>query len=267
MSVPGASLTAMAFVCTVQRADGVGLATTSADCAQAIDGIVHEPAPGLEPSRMTLHSNMVDSSLELAGALTSKGISKADLEAGRWNGASFVLSCIDRTADSSSDTLCVGDVGAVSIHGDHFTAELTILPTHLQEQPCPQTSPDCRAQLGDTLCRVSLRTRQVRAKIVSADGCRLTLDIEDTELFRWGRLKFLSGASAGLEQTIVACDERQVTLRERPHGPAGADDRVLLTEGCDGRLQTCRERFANVVDFRGEPYLPGTDILTRYPGD
>ena len=41
---------------------------------------------------------------------------------------------------------------------------------------------------------------------------------------------------------------------------------VSLTEGCDKRFATCRTRFANSANFRGEPHLPGNDLLTRYPG-
>jgi len=31
-------------------------------------------------------------------------------------------------------------------------------------------------------------------------------------------------------------------------------------------METCSARFGNAVNFRGEPYLPGNDLLTRYPG-
>jgi hypothetical protein len=41
---------------------------------------------------------------------------------------------------------------------------------------------------------------------------------------------------------------------------------VLLVEGCDRTIATCRLRFNNAANFRGEPYLPGNDLLTRYPG-
>ena len=41
---------------------------------------------------------------------------------------------------------------------------------------------------------------------------------------------------------------------------------VEVIEGCDKSLATCDARFANVANFRGEPYLPGVDLLTRYPG-
>lgn len=35
--------------------------------------------------------------------------------------------------------------------------------------------------------------------------------------------------------------------------------------GCDRRLSTCRDRFANVINFRGFPHIPGNDVVLRYP--
>ena len=42
-------------------------------------------------------------------------------------------------------------------------------------------------------------------------------------------------------------------------------DAFAIHPGCDKRLATCIDRFANVLNFRGEPYVPGQDALTRYP--
>ena len=35
--------------------------------------------------------------------------------------------------------------------------------------------------------------------------------------------------------------------------------------GCDRQLSTCRQRFANVANFRGFPHIPGNDFVLRYP--
>ena len=40
--------------------------------------------------------------------------------------------------------------------------------------------------------------------------------------------------------------------------------RVQLREGCDHTIATCSARFGNAVNFRGEPFLPGNDLLARY---
>lgn len=36
-------------------------------------------------------------------------------------------------------------------------------------------------------------------------------------------------------------------------------DIVRLTAGCDGKRETCVQRFANILNFRGEPDVPGSD--------
>lgn len=53
---------------------------------------------------------------------------------------------------------------------------------------------------------------------------------------------------------------------EVPSFAVASTVRVRLIEGCDKQLATCRDRFANPVNFRGEAHLPGNDLLTRYPG-
>ena len=82
----------------------------------------------------------------------------------------------------------------------------------------------------------------------------------------FGHLRWLEGANCGLSQSIVANDAASVTLAEPPAFAVAAGTRALLVEGCDKQMATCSARFANAVNFRGEPYLPGMDLLTRYPG-
>ena len=57
-----------------------------------------------------------------------------------------------------------------------------------------------------------------------------------------------------------------MTLVELPRLAVAAGALVEVTEGCDKTLATCAARFGNAVNFRGEPHLPGIDLLTRYPG-
>jgi uncharacterized phage protein (TIGR02218 family) len=61
-------------------------------------------------------------------------------------------------------------------------------------------------------------------------------------------------------------DGSQVSIRDRPRAAVVAGTVVEIREGCDKRFETCVARFDNAVNFRGEPHLPGTDLLTRYPG-
>ena len=83
--------------------------------------------------------------------------------------------------------------------------------------------------------------------------------------FARGRLRWIGGANSGLAAMIVAADADSVTLEQPPRFD-GTGALVEIAEGCDATLATCRDRFGNVANFRGEPHLPGIDLLTRYPG-
>ena len=47
--------------------------------------------------------------------------------------------------------------------------------------------------------------------------------------------------------------------------PIAPGDTFIVTAGCDKRFATCRDRFTNVVNFRGFPHIPGNDFVVRLP--
>jgi uncharacterized phage protein (TIGR02218 family) len=104
------------------------------------------------------------------------------------------------------------------------------------------------------------------AKVVAADGATLTLDLPLDARFVFGRLRYMSGINCGLASVILSVSGSTVQVRDVPRAAVDAGCRVELREGCDKRFATCVSRFDNAVNFRGEPHLPGNDLLTRYPG-
>lgn len=42
-------------------------------------------------------------------------------------------------------------------------------------------------------------------------------------------------------------------------------DKLIIYAGCDKKLATCRDKFANAINFRGFPYLPGQHELVTGP--
>lgn len=85
-------------------------------------------------------------------------------------------------------------------------------------------------------------------------------------IYAYGRLRWIGGANSGLESALLSSDGATLVLREAPPFAAAQGDLIEISEGCDKRFETCVARFANAANFRGEPHLPGTDLLTRYPG-
>ena len=85
--------------------------------------------------------------------------------------------------------------------------------------------------------------------------------------FAGGVLTWESGANAGRSIEVKAWTQStgQVELF-LPMGYAiGVGDVFRIHPGCDKRLDTCIARFANVFNFRGEPYVPGQDAMMSYP--
>ncbi len=80
-----------------------------------------------------------------------------------------------------------------------------------------------------------------------------------------GSLRWLEGPQIGLEMRIARVDGDKLALDRAIDEGQGAGMRALLREGCDHTWQTCAARFNNAVNFRGEPFLPGNDLLARYP--
>lgn len=258
---------AIAFTWRIERRDGAGIALTSHDGALLRGRVEYRPDPGVMPSAITRKLGLEPNSGEVAGALSAAALTETDLRLGRWDGARVALDAVDWQDDAAdSQGLLHGELGAVSISGESFSAELNGAAINLGEPICPSTSPECRADFGGRQCRVDLAGRTVRANVVGSEGTTLEVDRDLDERFLFGRMRYMSGRNCGAVTVILGVSGREVRVRDLPKADV-ADGCILeLREGCDKRFDTCVTRFGNAPNFRGEPHLPGNDLLTRYPG-
>jgi uncharacterized phage protein (TIGR02218 family) len=206
--------------------------------------------------------------MDLAGAVSSAAIAADDLDAGRWDGAELELFVTDWTQpDAAPVTVARGALGAIERRGAGFAAELQGVTHRLDGPVCPATSPSCRAMLGDRACRVDLAPRTHWRRVVAVAGREVTLDAALAPgAMAFGELVWMEGRNCGLSTPVIGEAGAVLHLAEAPPLPVAVPVRVRLTQGCDKQLATCRDRFGNAVNFRGEAHLPGNDLLTRYPG-
>lgn len=263
------ALTTAALCWRLERRDGIALGFTTHDRDLERDGLVYRAAPGMLPSAISLSDGFEADSLDVQGALTSDAIRGDDLIAGRWDGAAVSVFMVDWSAPSGERLyLASGELGEITIKGDAFEAALKGAAAVLDAPAVEMTSPECRASLGDRRCRVDMagRTRMTRIASVVDDHLIDVAEAAAGNAYGYGRMRWLSGANSGLQTAILRSAGARLTLREPPPFIASPGDLIEIREGCDRRLATCRTRFGNVVNFRGEPHLPGNDLLTRYPG-
>jgi len=261
-------LATVALCWRIERRDGVAIGLTAHDRDLFVDGLVHRASPGMVPSAIERAAGLEADTTEVAGALSADAITEADLLAGRWDGARVAVFAADWTDPARRVALGEGTIGAVALSEGGFTAELLGVAAALDRPVTEDTAPECRAALGDRRCRVPMAGRRCRARVVAADGAAIVLDRAEPAAGAWtgGRLRWFGGANGGMESAVAAADGVAVVLAAAPAFAVTAGVLVEVEEGCDKSIATCAGRFANAANFRGEPFLPGIDLLTRYPG-
>lgn len=264
-------LTFLVLCWRIVRRDGVALGFTTHDRALVIDGLRHESGPGMAPSAVVASDGLDVDTMEVAGALRADSITAADLAAGRYDDAEVQLFMVDwRDPGVGRQRLVRGTLGTVEAGSGPdagFAATLRGPTAALEGVRVESYSPECRAELGDGRCRVPLRGRGRRTTVATAAGCRIGLvgiDAATAADYRGGQLRVIEGAQAGIERRVIAVEGDTLCLDEAPGLRVGTA--VTIAEGCDKRLSTCAGRFANAANFRGEPHVPGGDLLTRFGG-
>lgn len=263
-----AEVTSLALCLRLTRTDGVRLGYCLHDTPLWIDGLLYRPQEGSAPSAVEQGVDGAVGSVSLGGLVALEGMARRDLAAGRYDGAEVSLFLADWQQPALSPIpLFAGAIGDLRLVGGAFEADVRGPERHLRRRLGGAFSPECRAQLGDHACKVNLAHHSHAARIDAQPAPdRVTLDLALGDgLLSGGRLRFWSGANAGLDVEILDQAGADLTLFQPLPGAAASGDRVEAVEGCDKRLTTCRDRFANVVNFRGEPFLPGNDAVLTYP--
>lgn len=101
------------------------------------------------------------------------------------------------------------------------------------------------------------------AYVASTDGGTVTPLGSDSGYFDNGVITFTSGLNDGLSMEVQSYAPGQIILELPMPNQCVIGDMYEMHAGCDYSFATCRDRFNNVLNFRGEPYVPGVDKLVQ----
>ncbi len=259
----------------VARADGEVLGFTDHDVALSFEGVVFRPEAGLSARAIEQTTGLAVDNTEALGVLSGEAISEADVLAGRYDGAQVTAWLVNWREIEQRVVLFAGTIGEIRRAGGAFQAELRGLAEALGQPRGRVYQRPCSAVLGDAACGVDL-DRPGYAFIGPVEAVREGREFEFAELAgfaeRWfekGRLVMRSGAAAGLAGVVkndrLRGGRRVIELWEGLRAPVAAGDELRLEAGCDRRLETCRLKFGNVVNYRGFPAIPGEDWQLSVP--
>ena len=256
----------------VTRRDGARLGFTAHDRPILVDGVACQPHLGADTGAQEGGEGLAPSTAEILGALDAAGLDAADLSAGLYDGATVEAWRVDWSDPEARHLLMSGTLGEVVRDGAAFRAEVRGPAAALAVPVGRLYQHLCDADLGDARCGVDLAPHSVTATLARLDGAaRVVLAglAAAPGVFARGRLVVSGGEAVGALRHIrahrVVAGEHVLDLWEGAPGGLAPGDPLDLVGGCDKTFATCRGRFANQLNFRGFPHMPGTDWITSYP--
>ncbi len=266
--------TTLCFCWKLVRNDAVVLGFTDHDEKLAFDGADYEALAGFEASAAEAMLGLSIDTQEVAGIFSSNLLREDDLIAGRYDNARIETWLVNWQSVEERELLRVGYMGEITREDGKFIAEFRSLSNQLDQTSGRLFMPLCDAVLGDDKCGIDLQlpafsassniTEVQNALTISASGLAGFSD----NWFARGHLKWTSGANQGLavEVTGNRTDDGGMQLQIWKPMPFDLQpgDTFTLTAGCNKCFEACKSKFANALNFRGFPHMPGNDFSLSY---
>jgi uncharacterized phage protein (TIGR02218 family) len=263
--------TTLCWCWQLTRADSTVQGFADHDRALSFDGVTYEAASGFSASEVQSSLGLSVDNLTLAGALSSATLNEDELAAGLYDNAEFQLWRVNWSNTAQRVLMKSGTLGEVTRRGSAFQAELRGMAQQLNQPVGRAFGRLCDADLGDDRCALTLTPGDGTAATVFDNRRFMVSGLDDAAAgdFTGGKLIFTSGANAGraaqVKRHAVSAGIVTIELWQAMSEVVTAGDGFTVTPGCDKSFATCRDRFANAINFRGQPYMPGNDAVLAAP--
>lgn len=262
-------VTTLCHVWRVQRGDGETFAFTDHDRPLTFGALIAEPLQGVAPGAIEKSIGLGVDTASIQGALSSDAISTEDLARGLWDGARVDIYRVDWSASDEHVHVFAGRIGEVKRGEQAFEAELRGLQAPFNVPVGRVFSRFCDADLGDGRCGVDVDTESLRgegvvSEVLGTHAFKATGlgDFAD-QWFSRGRIVWSEGGQS--EIATHRAEGAEATLEVLDAAPLAVGASFTIYAGCDKRLATCATKFANVINFRGFPHMPGNDAIQSGP--
>lgn len=261
-------VTTLATCWKLVRTDGKIFAFTDHDKDLVIETQKYESIAGFTPTNACSNSNMAVDNLDLAGQFYENKITHTDLLAGKYDFAEVEIFLVNYQKPNEGKIIQKrGVLGEVTLNKNLFHAEVRGLTQFLSQTMCESYTPHCRANLGDHRCKFNLdqegfTVNSKVAQVIDQQSFIANLLVQPNNWFTYGYVKWQSGKNIGLKMEVKSFNNGCITLVLPMPFAIQENDEFTIVAGCDKASRTCIEKFNNIVNFRGEPDLPGIDKLS-----
>lgn len=266
--------------------DAVGFTSNSRDMTlPGHAGITFKSTPGISP---TLIEQALDSAtnVELMGIYRSLSLDQAEVLAGKWDYARcelFVV-CWDDT-DLGEFLVHDGFTGEFKDYQSYFVTETRGKMAKLSNEVGIATAKRCRvkefrdAECGHTAAQVTISgtayniEQTLTVASITNDFTIVFTKLAGTandvpaNFFASGKITAntttidLGQISREIYQSATATNIT-ITLRRKFPFTVSIGDTFDLVAGCNRTVEDCM-KYSNIINFRGEPYIPGIESANR----
>lgn len=211
-------------------------------------------------------SSMAPGAVDIQGILGVAGISREAIASGVYDNARCYLFATSWTAPvEDEEQITASTLGKATLIDDAFVVEEMVLVDALNQSVGQTYTSNCQKTFGGTTGPVIGRCNKVVTpstgtitSVTSSSILRDSARAEVADYFGYGLLSFTSGANAGLKAVQVKRHEADGTLElfEAMPYPMVIGDAYSLIPGCRKRLEDCRDKWANVINFGGFSRIP-----------
>lgn len=270
----------------ITRKDNLILRFTDHNVEVVYEDETYTPAGGFNASAVEHGNELRSTNKEFRGVvLEDEAITFEDLQAGRYSGATVRETLLDWSQDRGLPAIGEYEfiLDNVRWTGERFDADALDIKARLRQRIGRAYSKSCDVErLGDSRCKVNVGAMRLTGRSVTfvvQDRFQMHTDIStaldvdgttkalvDAE-FANGEVEWKSGDNVGLFSPVASSyvsDGRIVFQTPTPF-PIEVGDEFDITPGCYRSVEHCQDKFNNIKNHRGFPFMPGTDASMSAP--
>jgi uncharacterized phage protein (TIGR02218 family) len=171
-------VTTLAYICKITRADSTVFAFTTHDENITIDSVEYIANNGFNATTIANKADLSVDNLDVNSFFNSDGITKDDIEAGKFDSAEIVISLVN-WEDPQDEALILrsGFLGEIEFDPKgYYRAEVRGLMQKLQQPVGRIYTANCDARLGDDRCKVTRAGFTETGEITAVESNRIFTD-------------------------------------------------------------------------------------------
>lgn len=263
------SHTTLCVCVLITRRDDFTVAVTSADVDVSFLDTTYKSKGAVVTSNMSSTLGEITDNLDCNFLVSSDLITREQILSNLYDDANIDVWFVNYLDPSVRQKVFSGYIGDVSVPGDSARFSIKSQANKLERSIVDVTVATCRNKFGDTMCGYNSSSVTWSDAVVSISSDN-TIVCDNTDItgkaenyFAYGKVVWTSGDNEGSEMEVSSSLGSSLTLLRRPDFPVQVGDQFSVTAGCSKTPDQCRGKFNNMINFNGEPHIPGTEYLIR----